>query len=114
MPGVVLLEHTDVMETYMRASHLFITKPGGLSSTEAAASQVPVIHTAAIPGCESQNARYFASHGMSVWAKTTDEMLRMADQLLTGDELAKNMIECQRRGIDPDAAAQICDLAEQL
>ena len=93
---------------------MFITKPGGLSSTEAAASQVPVIHTAAIPGCESQNARYFASHGMSVWAKTTDEMLRMADQLLTGDELAKNMIECQRRGIDPDAAAHICDLAEQL
>ena len=114
LPGVVLLEHTDVMEIYMRASHLFITKPGGLSSTEAAVSQVPVIHTAAIPGCESQNAQYFASHGMSVWAKTTDEMLHMADLFLENDEMANNMIGCQRHRIDPDAAAHICDLAEQL
>lgn len=114
LPGVVLLEHTDVMENYMRACQLFITKPGGLSSTEAAASQVPVIHTAAIPGCESQNAQYFSARGMSAWAKTTDEMLRMADQLLNDDELAADMTACQRQRIAPNAAAHICNLAEQL
>ena len=94
--------------------HIIRTEIGSIFTFSHILRRGVVIHTAAIPGCESQNARYFASHGMSVWAKTTDEMLRMADQLLTGDELAKNMIECQRRGIDPDAAAHICDLAEQL
>ena len=52
-PGVTVLEHTDRMASYMRASHLFITKPGGLSSTEAAVCHVPILHTSAIPGCES-------------------------------------------------------------
>ena len=112
--GLVAVDHTDEMEAYMRASRLFITKPGGLSSTEAAVRNIPIIHTAVIPGCESYNARYFSGHGMSVWAQTTDEMLRLADDILEKEEKRDNMTACQRKWINPHAAADICDLAEQL
>lgn len=93
---------------------MFITKPGGLSSTEAAVRNVPIVHTAVIPGCESYNAEYFSGHGMSVWPRTTDEMIRLAEELLEHDEEEKKMLECQRHWINPRAATDICDLAEQL
>ena len=113
-PGIVLIEHTDEMETYMRASRLFITKPGGLSSTEAAVRNVPILHTAAIPGCESYNARYFSEHGISVWAQTTDELIRLAEKLLNNEDARHKMLRCQRQWINPRAASDICDLAEKL
>ena len=113
-PGLILIDQTDRMADYMRASRMFITKPGGLSSTEAAVRNVPIVHTAVIPGCESYNAEYFSGHGMSVWPRTTDEMIRLAEELLEHDEEEKKMLECQRHWINPRAATDICDLAEQL
>lgn len=113
-PGLILIDHTDDMASYMRASRLFITKPGGLSSTEAAVRNVPILHTSVIPGCESYNARYFEEHGMSVWAQTIDEMVRQADRILEDNVVGLKMTECQQQWINPRAAADICDLAEQL
>ena len=112
--GVTLIDYTDDMEGYMRASRLFITKPGGLSSTEAAVRNVPILHTAAIPGCESYNAGYFSGHGMSAWAHDPQELLRFAEELLQDEPARQKMISSQRRYINPCAAADICDLAEKL
>lgn len=113
-PGLRLIGHTDQMADYMRASRMFITKPGGLSSTEAAVRNVPIIHTAVIPGCESYNAKYFSGHGMSLWPQTADGLIRAAEELLENEERERKMSECQRRWIHPRAAADICDLAEEL
>ena len=38
------------MADYMAACDVFITKPGGLSSTEAAVAGIPLIHISPIPG----------------------------------------------------------------
>ncbi|MCI7130265.1 MAG: glycosyltransferase [Lachnospiraceae bacterium] len=114
MPGVTLIDYTDDMEGYMRASQLFITKPGGLSSTEAAVRNVPILHTAAIPGCESYNARYFSRHGMSVWARDPEEVIRFAEELLRDKAARQHMISNQQQYINSRAAADICDLAEKL
>ena len=113
-PGVTVLEHTDRMASYMRASHLFITKPGGLSSTEAAVCHVPILHTSAIPGCESCNADYFAGHGMSISENLTDELPRIVDEVLQNTDKSAEMMTCQKNTINKAAAADICRLAEQL
>ena len=42
---------------------LIFTKPGGLSSTEAAISRIPIVHTNPIPGCENCNLEFFQSRG---------------------------------------------------
>lgn len=41
---------TREVNLYMNASDVLITKPGGLSSTEAAAACIPMIHLITIPG----------------------------------------------------------------
>lgn len=113
-PGIRVIGHTEDMASYLKACHLFITKPGGLSSTEAAVCGVPILHTAAIPGCESYNARYFCERGMSIAGDITEDMLRAAEDLLNHEHASRAMVECQRSRINPYAASDICDFAEKL
>ena len=113
-PGTTVIKHTNRMAAYMRASNLFITKPGGLSSTEAAVCHVPILHTSMIPGCESFNAQYFSRHGMSISCELMDDMLRTAKKVLRNENIGAEMIGCQKKLINKDAAADICRLAEKM
>ncbi len=105
---------TDKVNFYMRAADVLITKPGGITTTEAAASRVPLIHAAAIPGCETKNAALFESLGMSLWAKSESEAARCAALLLGDSERSERMTAAQAANIDPHGAANIVDLVMQL
>ena len=114
LPNVTPLGYTEEMAAYMRAADLFVTKPGGLSSTEAAVCGVPLVHTAAIPGCETYNAEYFSSHGLSRLCDATPEGLSAALTLLDDGAACEKMRVRQRAMINPYAATDICALAERL
>ncbi len=109
----IVMERTGKMADYMSVCDLFITKPGGLSSTEAAVSGTPVIHITPIPGCESYNMRFFEAHGMSIAVPYPRRNLIEACDTL-GDEAARDtMTENQRRVIPTTAFSDICDLIEK-
>lgn len=112
--NTIIVGYTDDMATYMRASDIFITKPGGLSSTEAAVCRVPILHTAAIPGCELYNAEYFRTKGMSVLCQTSKELLSVTIALLSDTEKCDDLVNCQKRIISQSAAADICIFAESI
>ncbi len=114
LPNVTPLGYTKDMAAYMRAADVFVTKPGGLSSTEAAVCGVPLVHTAAIPGCETYNAEYFSSHGMSRLCGCTSDALSPALDLLDDAPARERMCSSQRKFVNPYAAADICALAERL
>ena len=98
---------TREVNLYMNASDVLITKPGGLSSTEAAAACIPMIHLITIPGCEEKNAAFYESHGMA--RKTTS--LREAASLavaLAGDPAAcEAMRKQQAEQINANSAQDI-------
>ena len=54
------------MALYLSACDLYLTKPGGLSTTEAAVVGLPLVALHPIPGCETKNARFFTSHQFAV------------------------------------------------
>ena len=60
----------------------FLPKPGGLTSTEAAVTGVPMIHTAPIPGCETVNRKFFMKAGMSWSAITLNGQVEKGIQLM--------------------------------
>ncbi len=111
---VTVVGHTDRMADYLRASSLYFTKPGGLSSTEAAVCGIPLVHISPIPGCETCNAEYFSERGMSVACDMTEASLASALSLLDDAAARDAMLASQRREIPSAAAARICDLAERL
>ena len=114
LPKVTVIGFTTDMAGYMKAADLFVSKPGGLSSTEAAVCGVPLVHVAEIPGCETFNAQYFSSRGMSRLCSTSGSGLQTALELLD-DPLARDeMLKSQKALVPENAAAQICALAEYM
>lgn len=112
--SMTVVGYTDDFASYMKASSLFITKPGGLSSTEAAVCGVPILHTSPIPGCESLNARYFSERSMSIYGSITDGILKAMDEILENEDVSASITDRQKKLINPFAAAEICDLAEKM
>ncbi len=108
---IKIIKSTDKMADLMKACDLFISKPGGLSSTEAAVVNIPLIHISPIPGCETYNAKYFKDRKMSILVEDPKEELIDKLKTLDKDTIAM-MIDAQRRYIDKDSTTKICDLME--
>lgn len=112
--GLILVGQTSRMAEYMRACDLVITKPGGLSSTEAAVSGSALIHITPIPGCETSNMQFFEERGMAAAVGSLSGELIPACEKLLRPGAREAMIQRQNAFINPHAAAEICDLAENL
>lgn len=109
-PRLTVLDFTKEVPLYMNAADLLFTKPGGLSSTEAAVCEIPFIHTAPIPGWEEDNIRFFRGHGLSDYGKDPEELAIKARFLLANPHRCEQMREAQAATINKNAAKDICDL----
>lgn len=112
--SLLLIGHTDQMATYLKACDLYLTKPGGLSTTEAAVSGIPLGLMPPIPGCESHNLRFFEKNGMARAVHITEYGLKKVLELAVDTPALAQMAIRQREVIPQNAAEQICMLAESL
>jgi len=65
---------TDKIPLYMDASELALTKPGGLSTSEALTKALPLILIDAVPGCETRNLDFLTLNNFSQTAKNTERL----------------------------------------
>ena len=110
-PDVLLQPFTDKVSLFMDAADIVFTKPGGLTSTEAAVKNVLLVHTPPIPGCETINAEFFSSRGMSVCAginASPEDIAESAYALWRDRDAQEKMLRAQRDNIHPDSADEIC------
>ena len=83
----VLVYFTNEVENYMHAADLLVTKPGGLTVSEALACNIPLAIFDAIPGQEEDNADFLIANNMAVRldskaaADTIQELLNDGDML---------------------------------
>ncbi len=104
---------TREVPLYMAACDLLYTKPGGLSTSEALAANIPLIYSAPIPGCESDNYSFFTKRLCALGASGVEGQLRAAARLLSSPRLRERMREAQRRYAKPNCAARIVGLIEK-
>lgn len=109
---IIILDYTTQADLYMDICDVLVTKPGGLTSTEAAAKGIPMVHSEPIPGCETKNAEFFSSHGMSVLGKNEKEAGKKVLELLKNEAARRHMTEAQKHYINARAASDICDYME--
>jgi len=83
---VMILGFVDRMSSYMDAADLFITKPGGLSTSEAVHKRVPTILVHAVPGCETGNLEFLTSIGCAAYAKGPISAAKMVKEALSGEK----------------------------
>lgn len=91
-----LIYFTDEVEKYMHASDLLVTKPGGLTVSEALACNLPMAVFDAIPGQEEDNANFLKVHDMGVRLEKDGDFAGEISSLLREKEKLQEMREnCQ-------------------
>jgi processive 1,2-diacylglycerol beta-glucosyltransferase len=98
------------MENYLTASDFVVTKPGGLSVSEAIARGCPIVAYAPIPGQEERNCDYLMESGAAVKAKDPATLEFKIRLLLTDEAVRRRMAEAARRIARPRAAYDIIGL----
>lgn len=111
--NVHLVGFTSEIPKYMVACDVLYTKPGGLSSSEALVCRIPMVHTAPIPGCESDNFRFFTRKGCSLGAKRIGKQIRYGLQLIQSPERRMEMRVEQAKCSKPYSSLNIFQLIEE-
>ncbi len=95
-PRITIIGYTSYMYLYLYACDILFTKPGGLTSTEAAVAGIPLVHTNPIPGCETVNREFFVTHGMSISASTQKTQITRGLELMRNEYKIKKMKHMQK------------------
>ena len=88
--------YTDQVPLYLSSADLYLTKPGGISITEAAAKCVPMVFVNAVAGCELYNMDYFLNLGAAVSADSPTELAERTMRLLC-DPAERDQMEAALR-----------------
>ncbi|GHU71400.1 UDP-glucuronosyltransferase [Clostridia bacterium] len=114
IPGVMALPFTDQIDTLMDAADVLLTKPGGLTTTEAMVKRVPLVMTMPIPGGEARNAAFISRMGMGLLANTALQSVDAAVSLLADEQARQRMLDAQSRHVSQTAAADAAQLIQAL
>ncbi len=91
-----LLFFTDEVYKYMQVADLIITKPGGLTVSEALACNLPMAIFNAIPGQEEENAEFLIDNNMAVRLEKNATCSQTIKKLLLNQsELEAMKTSCQ-------------------
>jgi processive 1,2-diacylglycerol beta-glucosyltransferase len=105
---------TDEVAALMQAAKLLVTKPGGLTISEAALCSLPVVFFDPIPGAEFVNARRMVDAGGAVITRGPNETARAIVDLLRDPDATEAMALRSKSMARPGAAREIATLGLKL
>lgn len=95
------------MQELMAVSDLVVTKPGGLTSSEALALGKPIFVLNPIPGQEAANSDFLLEHGAATKANRVEDLPFRLEKLLGSTKLVE-MAQAAKSIGKPHAAASVC------
>lgn len=103
---VKILGYTDQIALLMDCCDVLFSKPGGITSTEALIRNIPLVHTAPIPGLEDKNAQFFHARNMSYYTQDLHQQVDVAIKLCRDISFREQMLKSQRE----NANSQTCEI----
>jgi processive 1,2-diacylglycerol beta-glucosyltransferase len=99
----------DNVFDYMHAADVLLTKPGGLTTSEALAAEVPMIISEPLPGQEERNTRYLVDNRAALSAQRPNEILEAVARL-AGSPLERSRLRTRAYPLRrPDAARSVAE-----
>jgi len=95
--NIRVLGFTGEIPLLMDSADLYLTKPGGISTSEAAVKGLPLVLVDAVAGCEEYNLRYFCAQGGAVTADTPEALAALSVGLLNDPARLQEMSARIRR-----------------
>src|SRR5712671_352911 len=105
---------TNEVAALMQAAHILVTKPGGLTISEAALCSLPVVFFDPIPGAEFVNAKRMVDAGAAVVTQGPMETARAITSLLKDEKSSDAMALRSQTMARPNARREIASLARAL
>ena len=114
MRSVKVYGYVNNVYDFMKAADLLISKPGGLTSSEALVAELPLVIAGPLPGPEVRNAAYLAGEKAAVMVKRRKNIARSVDFLFGDRERIARLKERARSMKKPDAARDAARLILEL
>jgi processive 1,2-diacylglycerol beta-glucosyltransferase len=111
---VVSLGYTDAVPALMGLATLLVSKPGGLTTSEALAKSLPLVIVNPIPGQESYNARFLLSQGAAVQAGSPVTVRQTVRDLLDNPDQLQALRRRSAALSHPSAALDVARLLTEL
>lgn len=109
-PNIRLLGYTDDIHQLMDAADLLITKPGGMTCSEAYAKRLPMLLSRPLPGQEEGNYAYFLALGAAEQLDSVETVHRRFARLVNPTRVPRNpatsLHAIPRAGVDPARCAK--------
>ena len=102
-----IIGFTDEVNKYMQSCDLLLTKPGGLTISEALICQIPLGLFSPIPGQEEKNAQFLLKNNLAVNLSNIDKCGEIIENLISSKEKLKLMQENCTKFSKPHS---VCDI----
>ena len=102
------------VEMFMSAADLIVTKPGGLTSSEALAKRLPMVIVNPIPGQEDRNVEFLLNNGAAVATSKTLKLDEAVWMCLHDTEHLRSIVDAIDHIRHPDSTKKICEFAVKL
>ena len=89
--NVKVLSHVKNISRLMDAADILISKPGGLTSSEAMAKLLPMILLSPLPGQEQRNAAYLKRNGVAERCENIRQLPSIVENLLAREDRIKKI-----------------------
>lgn len=115
--NIHVLGYVQNMSLLMDSADLYLTKPGGISVTEASLKNLPMVLIDAVAGCEEFNRNYYVRHGGAKTGENNRELTKLTLELLTKqeqiDKMRNRLSELQKENASALIYYQMNELLEK-
>ena len=98
----------------MDASDCIITKPGGLTVSEALAKKLPMILTKPIPGQEERNMDFLLNFGVAMRVSPKMPVDEVVSQIMSSEDRRNNMIKAMKLIRKPNSVKSLYEFILNL
>lgn len=108
--NVKILSFTNKVPEIMSVCDLVVSKPGGLTTSESLASNLPMIIINPIPGQEEENAEFLESKGVGIWIRKDSISLDILKSVIDNPEKLHEMKENTKILAKKHSTENICKI----
>ena len=106
---VRVLGFTNQVPELMHICEFVVTKPGGLTTSESLACNLPMVIINPLPGQEEENAEFLEQKGVAVWLKKHDKIEEELYKILNDPEKLQKMKINARLLAKKNSTRDICE-----
>lgn len=111
---ILNLGYVNYVEKLMDAADCIISKPGGLTTSEAMAKGLPMIIVDPIPGQEDRNTEFLTNNGAAMAVSSTSPLDEVVYQMLANPRRTEVMREAIAMIAKPNSTRDICEFVKGM